>query len=550
MAEDSTVTMDNNPELRRSDRLRTPSTKITGEYVAYVTKSDVPKTIEEALYGPDKDIWTSAALDELASLQAYGTWELLPKPDHARPLPLMWVFTEKFNSRGERERCKGRLVVKGFMQRAGIDFAETFAPVAKYPTVRALLAKAAYDDWDLHHLDVKTAFLNGELQEEIWVQDPPGFPMSGPGTALRLRRTLYGLKQAPREWHRKLSSVLFELDFEASSADAGLYIMRDADGSTVAALATVVDDMLLAAPSSTSKDIKDNLLAPFDARDLGEPTQFSGIAIYRDRKAKTIKICQERHVTDLLSKYGLETGRGRIMPFPAGAVLTKAGEPLDTARFPYASLLGGLLYLSVTTRPDISQAVGALACYMSGPCVAHWHLLLGVLRYLKTTAKTGLTYGGGTLEVFGYCDADFAGCLDTRRSTTGYAFMLNGGAISWQSRRQRTVATSTAEAEYMAAASATKEALWLGYMLRDLGIETKSIPIWSDSQAALALIKNPMVSQRSKHIDVAYHFVRERAENGTVSFDYVTTEEMAADCFTKPVPPAKLEFCKTRLGMK
>ena len=333
------------------------------------------------------------------------------------------------------------------------------------------------------------------------MQDPPGFPMSGPGTALRLRRTLYGLKQAPREWHRKLSSVLFELDFEASSADAGLYIMRDADGSTVAALATVVDDMLLAAPSSTSKDIKDNLLAPFEARDLG-------------------------------------------------AVLTKAGEPLDTARFPYASLLGGLLYLSVTTRPDISQAVGALACYMSGPCVAHWHLLLGVLRYLKTTAKTGLTYGGGTLEVFGYCDADFAGSLDTRRSTTGYAFMLNGGAISWQSRRQRTVATSTAEAEYMAAASATKEALWLGYMLRDLGIETKSIPIWSDSQAALALIKNPMVSQSSKHIDVAYHFVRERAENGAVSFDYATTEEMAADCFTKPVPPAKLEFCKTRLGMK
>jgi hypothetical protein len=151
VVEDSTVTMDNNPELRRSDRLRTPSTKITGEYVAYMTKSDVPKTIEEALYGPDKDIWSSAALDELASLQAYRTWELLPKPDHARPLPLMWVFTEKFNSHGERERCKGRLVVKGFMQRAGIDFNETFAPIAKYPSVRALLAKAAYDDWDLHH---------------------------------------------------------------------------------------------------------------------------------------------------------------------------------------------------------------------------------------------------------------------------------------------------------------------------------------------------------------------------------------------------------------
>ena len=544
-------TTDNVPELRRSGRAKIKSSKITGDYVAYFTDIPVPKTIDEALHGPYKHMWGPATQDELASLQAYGTWELLPKPDYVRLFPLRWVWGNKYNAKGEHVRCKARLVVKGFLQRPGIDFDETYAPVSKYATIRAVLAVTAYYDWELIHLDVKTAFLNGELQEEIWIQDPPGFTMSGPGEALRLRRTIYGLKQSPREWHRKLSSTLREMAFTPSLADAGLYMLRDpTDGSTSAALVTVVDDMLLAAPSSRSNIIKETLLAPFDARDLGEPSQFSGIAIYRDRTAKTIKLTQERHISDLLAKYGLESGRSRSVPIPAGSVLTKVGEPLDTARFTYSSLLGSLLYLSVATRPDIAQAVGALSSFMSAPTVAHWNLLLGVLRYLKATPKLGLTYGGGTLDLFSFCDSDYAGCIDTRRSTTGHASILNGAAVSWQSRRQPTVATSTTEAEYMAAASVTKEVLWLKTLLKDLGVPSKSVHIWSDNQASLALIKNPILSQRSKHIDVSYHFVRERAESGEVLFEYITTEKMAADCFTKPVPAAKLEFCRRQLGMQ
>ena len=250
---------------------------------------------------------------------------------------------------------------------------------------------------------------------------------------------------------------------------------------------------------------------------------------------------------DLLEKYGMTECKPLSTPLSQAIKLTKDGEPLDTSIYGYSQLIGSLMYLSVCTRPDISQAVGALARYMSAPTTTHWQAAKGVLRYIVGTTNYGITFGGRDLEA--YCDADFAGDLDTRRSTTGYVFILGGGAISWSSRLQPTVAASTTEAEYMAAAYAIKEGLWLKTLLSEIGLDASTMPIHADNQGAIKLLKNPVFSMRSKHIDVIHHFARERVARKDVSFKYIPTTEMVADALTKSLPPAKLIYCRTQMGI-
>ena len=280
-------------------------------------------------------------------------------------------------------------------------------------------------------------------------------------------------------------------------------------------------------------------MATFEARDLGPSSFFLGMDIIRDRNARTITLAQHRLTKDLLTKYGMREAKSLSTPLSLATKLTKTGEPLDTSSHPYSQLIGSLMYLSVCTRPDISQAVGALARYMANPTKEHWQAATNVLRYLAGTTECGITFGAGSPGLEAYCDADYAGDIDTRRSTTGYVFLLNGGAISWSSRLQQTVAASTTEAEYMAAAAAIKEALWIRRLLKELEIDTKIITIKADSQSAIKLLKNPVISMRSKHIDVIYHFARERVTRKDVAFEYICTNKMVADALTKPLPTAK-----------
>ena len=275
------------------------------------------------------------------------------------------------------------------------------------------------------------------------------------------------------------------------------------------------------------------------------------MVIERDRANRTIKLTQARMTTDLVAKYGLSDAKPRSLPLdPALRLMQGEGELLDTSTAAsYAQLVGSLLYLSVCTRPDIAQAVGALSKFMASPTNIHWQAALGVVRYLAGTAQYGLNFGGGDSGLEGYCDADYAGDLDTRRSTTGYVFILHGGAISWSSKRQATVAASTSEAEYIAAAQAVKEALWLRNLLKDLAEPVGAIKIYGDNQSALKLMKNPVLSMRSKHIDVVYHFARERVARKEVVFTYIKTERMLADMLTKPVVKGKLMFCCNGIGV-
>ncbi|GFH31224.1 reverse transcriptase Ty1/copia-type domain-containing protein [Haematococcus lacustris] len=294
--------------------------------------------------------------------------------------------------------------------------------------------------------------------------------------------------------------------------------------------------------------VKQKLSSVFKLKDLGEARCFLGMQLVRDRAEGTILISQQKLIHELVTTHNMSNAHSKTLPMPSAVKLVREGEALDTSVHHYSALVGSLLYLSCCTRPDIAFSVGALARHMSAPTKQHWAAACTVLCYLKGTSEQGLLFGGVT-GLQGFTDADYAGDKDTARSTTGYLFTLNGGAISWSSRLQPTVAMSTAEAEYMAASSATKEALWLRKLMRDLQLEARCVQMSCDNQAALQLLHNPMATARAKHIDVHHHFVRERITRGEVAFSYCHTDSMLANIFTKPLAAVKFNTGKQGCGV-
>lgn len=389
-----------------------------------------PTTYEEALQCEYAAEWLHAMAEEMASLHSNNTWTLTALPPGVNPIPVKWVYKIKRDANGNVERFKARLVAKGFRQKEGIDFDEVFAPVGKYSTLRVLLSMAAAQDLEMHQLDIKTAFLNGVLEEQVYIQQPPGYEEGEPGTVCHLHKSLYGLRQAPRAWHLRLKEELEKLGFTASAADPGLYISNDKAGTSF--LLVYVDDILILSKAlDTVKTVKTALQGVFDAHDMGDAYYFLGMTIERDRTSNTIKLSQARMATDLVARYGMSESKSRGIPLSLSTRLVlDDGEPLDKSTCTYGNLIGSLLYLSVCTRPDISQAVGALSKYMSNPTTVHWQAAKGLLRYLAGTVDYGITFSGTSTDIMGYCDADYAGDLDTRRSTTGYVFIMNGGCNS------------------------------------------------------------------------------------------------------------------------
>ena len=538
--------------LRQSTRsnfgqLGQPFYKVNPALKAYTITSE-PLTYEEAMAAPDRELWLQAMHAEMASLLSNCTWTLEQTPPGIKTISAKWVFKLKLDSNGNIERYKARLVAKGFMQREGVDFNEVFAPVSKHTTLRVLLSLVASLDLELRQLDVTTAFLNGDLEETIYMKQPPGFEEGGPGISCHLHRSLYGLRQAPRAWHTKLKLELEAMGFVASDADPGLFILRSTFGTVYQLV--YVDDLLLASKSSAAVDnVIKAIQSTFAVRDLGDATYFIGMDITRDRNARTLKLNQRKLTTELVSKYGLQEGNSKSTPLSTSIKLVKEPDNLlDTSLFGYSELVGSLLYISYTTRPDISQAVGALTRFMAAPSTTHWQTARGVVRYLAGTPDYGINFTSPT-PLLGYGDADYAGDMDTRRSTTGYVFIFNSGAISWSSRLQPTVAASTTEAEYMAAASTVKEALWLRTLFSDFDIKIPTIDIFCDNQSTIKLLKNPISSQRSKHIDVLHHFARERVLRKDVLFTYISTDKMVADILTKALSAQLFAVCRAAMGI-
>ena len=309
-----------------------------------------------------------------------------------------------------------------------------------------------------------------------------------------------------------------------------------------------VDDILILSPEkSLIEEVKKEILCRFDGRELKNSKTFLGLEISRDRESKLIKLSQENAILKLVDKLGIE--HGNKIPMKANVKLQKEGEILDTNTYPYNMLVGSLLYLSTSTRPDISFAVGVLSRYMANPMKEHWEAAIHVLKYLKSTAAEGIVYGGEKEEMKTYCDADYGGEVDTRKSTTGYILVLNGGAISWNSRLQPTVAVSSCEAEYMAAASVTKELLWYMKLLAEVRPNINISKVYCDNQGTINILKHPVMHSRSKHIDIIHKFVRERVSRGEITFEYISTTDMIADCLTKALPGPKLSVCKKGMGM-
>jgi hypothetical protein len=376
------------------------------------------------------------------------------------------------------------------------------------------------------------------------------------GRVLKLQRALYGLRQAPRAWHIKLAHELIARGFEPSDADPSLWILRGPTGAVFTMI--YVDDGLVAARTAAEADALVDLVAGiFEIRALGEPRDFLGIRITRDRQARTIQIDQADKAAGLAEVAGVsgQTAAVPMSPEVFGALHKSVDGETLADRVQYQTWLGSLLHLAQCTRPDIAQAVGALASYGSAPSVTHLKALVMLIRYVGGTAQRGITYGRSSVPVRTWCDANYAACVDSRRSTTGWVVVMYGGAVSWLSQKQHTVANSTMEAEYQSCGSVAREALSLRKQLTELALLSKDFPltgplsIFCDNKAAMVLCSDRKEGARSKHIDIIHHFARARVARGEVSFVYCPSSENCADCLTKALPRAALESNLVGLGM-
>uniref|UniRef100_A0A2N9I834 Integrase catalytic domain-containing protein n=1 Tax=Fagus sylvatica TaxID=28930 RepID=A0A2N9I834_FAGSY len=494
------------PEPRRSHRVSTLPSHLRDFHCfsAFATLHE-PHTFREASSDP---LWQQAMKEELDALLKTGTWDLVDLPAGKSAIGCKWVYKIKTRSDGTVDRYKARLVAKGFTQEYGIDYEETFAPVARLSSVRTLIAVSASRHWPLFQMDVKNAFLNGELTEEVYMQLPPGFsqPPGFSPKVCRLRRALYGLKQAPRAWFAKFSSTISQHGFSASSYDSALFFRRSDHGITL--LLLYVDDMIITGDDVQGiQDLKRFLGQHFEMKDLGPLSYFLGLEV--SSSSDGYYLTQAKYTSDLISRAGITDSKIVDTPIEYNNRLnTHDGEPLPDATL-YRQLVGSLVYLTVT-RPDISYAVHIVSQFMAAPRSLHYAAVLRILRYLKGTLFHGLHFSSqSTLTLQAYSDADWAEDPTDRRSTTGYCFLLGDSLISWRSKKQSVVARSSTEAEYRALADTTAELLWLRWLLQDLGIDCSTVvPIHCDNRSAIQIAHNDVFHERTKHIEIDCHFVR------------------------------------------
>uniref|UniRef100_A0A2N9HR29 Integrase catalytic domain-containing protein n=1 Tax=Fagus sylvatica TaxID=28930 RepID=A0A2N9HR29_FAGSY len=490
-----------------------------------------------------------AMKDELDALLKTGTWDLVDLPAGKSAIGCKWVYKIKTRSDGTVDRYKARLVAKGFTQEYGIDYEETFAPVARLSSVRTLIAVSASRHWPLFQMDVKNAFLNGELTEEVYMQLPPGFsqPPGFSSKVCRLRRALYGLKQAPRAWFAKFSSTISQHGFSASSYDSALFFRRSDHGITL--LLLYVDDMIITGDDVQGiQDLKRFLGQHFEMKDLGPLSYFLGLEV--SSSSDGYYLTQAKYTSDLISRAGITDSKIVDTPIEYNNRLNiHDGEPLPDATL-YRQLVGSLVYLTVT-RPDISYAVHIVSQFMAAPRSLHYAAVLRILRYLKGTLFHGLHFSSqSSLTLQAYSDADWAGDPTDRRSTTGYCFLLGDSLISWRSKKQSVVTRSSTEAEYRALADTTAELIWLRWLLQDLGIDcSTAVPIHCDNRSAIQIAHNDVFHERTKHIEIDCHFVRHHLLQGTLQLRSVSSQDQLADIFTKPMPPGRFRDLISKLKL-
>ncbi|KAM1024520.1 hypothetical protein ACFX2C_037789 [Malus domestica] len=491
--------------------------------------------------------WRKAMQKEFNALASTGTWSLVPSSSSHNLVGCKWVFRIKRKPDGSIDRYKAHLVAKGFHQQEGLDYTETFSPVAKPVTIRLLLTLAAQFDWFLNQLDVSNAFLHGTLTESVFMQQPPGFEdPTYPHHVCHLHRSLYGLKQAPRAWYDKLHNALHSLGFHGSKSDHSLFIKSS---STPVFILVYVDDILVTGPSPAAcQQVITQLSALFPIKDLGALHYFLGIEV--KRSSSGLFISQTKYILDLLAKAKMDGAKPCSTPLST-TKLDHLSPLLDNAS-EYRSLVGALQYLT-WTRPDLSFAVNLVCQFMHNPRLSHLQAVKRILRYLKGSLDLGLWFPKSSQvpSIQAFSDADWAGCSLDRRSTGGYCVYFGKSLISWSAKKQPTVARSSTEAEYRSLANTAAEITWICKLLADISYSLPHSPtIWCDNLSAISLAKNPVFHARTKHVELDYHYIHEKVLANQVSVQFISTQDQVADICTKSLSQPWFILLRDKLQLR
>ncbi|KAJ6883706.1 hypothetical protein NC652_030829 [Populus alba x Populus x berolinensis] len=456
-----------------------------------------PLSFDEAI---TEEKWIEAMDEEIHAIEKNDTWKLTYLPENKKAIGVKWVYKTKKNAKGEVQRYKARLMAKGYKQREGIDYGEVFAPEARLKTIRLMISLAAQHRWKIYQLDVKSAFMNGFLEEEIYVEQSLGYiDAENEGKVYKLKKALYGLKQAPRAWNTRIDSnnpTMFE-------------------------------------------DFKRSMVHEFVMTDIGLMSHFLGLEV--TQKEEGIFVSQNGYAKDILERFKMESCNPVSTPVENGVELrkSKVGN-VDPTYF--KSLVGSLRYLTCT-RPDILYGVGLISRYMETPDQSHLNAAKRILRYIKGTMNEGMFYTSSKdFNLVGYSDSDWGRDLDERKSTTGFVFFMEDTSFTWSSKKQSIVTLSSCEAEYVATNSAVCHSIWLRNILKFLGFPQENpTEIYIDNRSSITLAKNPVYHERSKHIDTRHHFIREHVKNEEVQLISCNTNDQVANIFTKPLKREKFK---------
>ena len=534
------TTSDDSVTLRRSSRISKPPDRYG--FSAALVDTAVPSSYSQAT---KHACWVKAMDEELQALLENHTWDIVPCPTGVKPIGCKWVYSIKLRSDGTLDRHKARLVALGNRQEYGINYEETFAPVAKMTTVRLVLAIAASKGWSLRQMDVKNAFLHGDLKEDIYMTPPPGLFSTPSGDVCKLKRSLYGLKQAPRAWFDKFRSTLLGFSFVQSQYDSSLFLCKTSKGIVI--LLVYVDDIVITGTDyALISQLQDHLQRCFHMKDLGSLQYFLGLEVYSSSTG--IFLTQHKYIRELIALAGLQDGRSVDTPLEVNVKYRHDEGDLISDPSLYRQLVGSLNYLTIT-RPDISFAVQQVSQFMQAPRHLHLAAVRRIVRYLKGTSSRGLFFPANSpIRLIAYSDADWAGCSDTRRSVTGWCMFLGTSLVSWKSKKQDRVSKSSTESEYRAMSSACSEIVWLRGLLGELGFPQKgSTPLHADNTSAIQIAANPVFHERTKHIEVDCHSIRESYDAQVISLPHIPTDLQIADVFTKALSKNRHHFLVDKL---
>jgi hypothetical protein len=494
--------------------------------------------------------WRLAMDSEINAIEKNNTWTLTELPEGAKKIGVKWVYKTKYNEHGDVDKYKARLVAKGYSQQHGIDYTEVFAPVARMDTVRMIIALAAQKNWTIYQLDVKSAFLHGELQEDVYVSQPKGYEKKGrEHQVYKLHKALYGLKQAPRAWFSRIETHFINEGFFRCESEQTLFTKRSREGKIII-VSVYVDDLIFTGDDANMLfDFKKSMMREFDMSDLGKMRYFLGIEVLQNSGG--IYICQKKYALEVLKRFGMMECNAVKNPIVPGCKVNKDEDGVKVDETYYKQLVGSLMYLTAT-RPDMMFVTCLISRYMAKPTELHLQIAKRALRYLRGTVNFGIQYKkGGSNELLAFTDSDYAGDIEDRKSTSGYVFVLSSGAVSWSSKKQPIVTLSTTEAEFVAAAMCVCQALWIKRVLKELGYSNEyCIQVKCDNNSTIKLSKNPVMHGRSKHIDVRYHFLRNLTKEGTIALVHCGSQDQVADLMTKPLKLDAFLKLRTLLGVQ